>query len=363
MRAADGGRRAVPSAHPSRRAACLIALLAGCAPDVLIGHAPPRDDRDAGALPPALPEITWPSGGHPGNDYPEYVEFGVWRGRPTEVASLFPDRRSWDGLVAPSWPVNMFAPFEGMLILSVPPYPPGMGSNRDCAAGLYDARWARLGAFLVERGRGDAVLRLGWGPNDLDHDWAVARGATPDTADPADLADWITCFRNVVRAVRSTAPDIRIDWTINPLGPPWIAAYDPFVTYPGDDYVDFLGMEVFDMYPAIRDEATWDAACNAQTGLCTLASFARARGKSIGIAEWGVVGCDGRGQPDTAGNAGGDNPFFVQKVVEFFAAHAELMAYDAYFEDGGFEVCSSISNGSTNPLSAKKYRELYAIRP
>jgi hypothetical protein len=167
----------------------------------------------------------------------------------------------------------------------------------------------------------------------------------------------------VVDSIRVGAPDVLIDWTINPIGPPLIASYDPFLTYPGDDYVDFVGLEVFDMYPSARTDAEWEAVCNSLTGLCSLGVFARMHGKQIGIGEWGVASCDGDGEPDTDDNTGGDNPFFVQKVVETFALNADIMGYDAYFEDGNLDWCSNISDGSSNPLSAARYQTLYALEP
>ena len=394
----------------ARRARALLGLVlacSGCAPEVVIGYAPtPQavdpgrdgaapfdgagvaeggmdardagdesalDGGDSGDLPDVLdagddaesplPEITWLTGGHPGNDLPQYIAFGEWRGRPLDFAHVFPDRNSWQGLIHPTWPFDMFAPFEGRMMMSVPPYPVGMGfNNQDCAAGMYDDEWAQLGSFLVARDRGDSVLRLGWGPNDTEHEWAVAAGATPDAIDEADRDAWVQCFRNVVDAVRSTAPEVEIDWTINPIGPPSIARYDPFLTYPGDEYVDYVGIELFDMHPATRDRAAWDAACNGPTGLCTLAEFARARGKQLGIAEWGVVGCAGDGQPDASGVTGGDNPFFIQKAVETFAAHADIMGYEAYFEDGNLELCSNLFEGGQHPDSAAKYRALFTPR-
>jgi hypothetical protein len=388
----------------------MVLACGGCAPEVVIGYAPTPQSLDAGedsATPPSeeagvpeggmdagsdggppdagdagdagdppdvidagdddaevpLPEITWPTGSHPGNDLAQYLEFGEWRDRPLAFAHVFPDRATWQGLINPAWPFDMFTPFQGRMMMSVPPYPIGMDlNNQDCAAGMYDDEWAQLGTFLTARGRGDTIIRLGWGPNDNDHEWAVAAGATPDTIDEADRDDWVQCFRNVVDAVRGNAPDVEIDWTINPFGPPMIAAYDPFLTYPGDDYVDYVGMELFDMHPPVHNQADWDTACNGPTGLCTLATFARARGKRIGIAEWGVVGCAGDGQPDTTGVTGGDNPFFIRKAVETFAANADIMGYDAYFEDGNVDLCSNLFEGGMNPESAAMYLELFRPR-
>lgn len=72
------------------------------------------------------------------------------------------------------------------------------------------------------------------------------------------------------------------------------------------------------------------------------------------------MSCDGDGMPDTSGNTGGDNPFFVQKMVETFAANSDVMGYEAYFEDGSTELCSGISNDPPdNPLAAERYQWLY----
>ncbi len=332
---------------------------AGCAPEVVVGYAPLNVDASVDASEPsdaALPDVTWLSGGHPGNDLAQYIEFGEWRGRPLGVAHLFPDRASWDGLITPAWPVDMFEPFDGLLVLSVPPYPEALGTNLDCAMGEYDDEWAQLGTFLNDRGRSKTILRLGWGPNDLEHEWHVASNAD-GTANETDLQNWLECFRNVVDAVRSTDPEILIDWTFNPFGPARFSTFDPYVTYPGDAYVDFVGIELFDMYPPARTDADWQAACNSATGLCTLFEFARAHGKQVAIAEWATVSCDQGVEPSD--NVGGDNPFFIEKVFETFAANAATLAYEAYFEDGGDEVCSNIED---HPLSAAKYRDLFGDR-
>ena len=354
------------------RVAVLLALLTAtaCSPEVVIGYAPalasdggPDASMDAAtdaAEPEPLPEVTWPSGGHPGNELQTYLDFGTWRGRPTEIAHVFPDRASWDGIVTPSWPVDMFEPFEGTLILSLPPYPEAMGNDLDCAMGMYDAEWAKLGTFLVERGRADTIVRLSWGPNDTEHYWQVPSDAAGTVLD-ADIGAFVACFRRIVDTVRTTDPEVRIDWSFNPVGAPNIATFDPYLTYPGDDYVDFVGMEVFDMYPPVTTDAEWDAVCTAPTGLCTLAQFARLHGKQLGIAEWAVIGCGADGQPDPT-NVGGDNAFFVRKVVQTFADNADIMAYDAYFEDST-GVCSTINDGTTNSNAAAMYQAIYGAAP
>jgi hypothetical protein len=355
----------------------------GCDPNVVIGYAPDakvahdaamspsagtggRDaastldgamPRDAGmpdtstpdastpvdASTPPIIEITWRTGAHSGSDLTDYVGFGEWRGRPLELASVYPERTRWDGIVNPAWPVDMMRDFKGQLLLSLPLYPEGGGfNNQDCAAGMYDSEWRKLGTFLVARSRGESILRLGWGWNDLEHEWRAG----------ADPADWITCYRRAVTAIRATGPKLKYEWSFNPPGSPEIMPGDPYAGYPGDEYVDFVSFEAFDEYPPVRNETEWKAQCTKPGGLCTLFDFARLHGKLVGMGEWGVAAC--------GGNPGGDNPFFVQRMVRAFSDNRALMEYEAYFEESG-DVCSVISTSSTKvPLAAARYQALYA---
>jgi beta-mannanase len=208
---------------------------------------------------------------------------------------------------------------------------------------MYDAQWRKLGTFLVDHNRGDSILRLGWGPNDLSHPWHADTDPTP----------WIACFHHVVSAIRATDPRVRIDWSFNALGASYVAPGDPYADYPGDAYVDFIGIEAYDRFPPTRTQSEWDAKCKGLTGLCTLIAFTRQHAKKLGIAEWGAVSC--------GDDSGGDNPFFVQKMFEIFAANTDVMGYEAYFE-ADTDVCSSIANGGQVPNAAAKYKELYGPR-
>jgi hypothetical protein len=332
----------------------VIAALAlcGCDPNVIIGYAPesaPIGDAspdsatpDAASAEP-LPKVSWLSGAHAGNALADHLDFGRWRGRALDLAHVFPERMAWDGIVNPIWPVDMFSSFAGKLLISLPLYPEGQGNNRECAAGAYDSQWRKLGSFLVARNRADSIIRLGWGLNDLNHAWRA----------DSDPSDWMACFRRVVSAIRASDPRVLIDWSFNALGAPNVVSGDPFAAYPGDAYVDFIGIEAFDRYPPSTTLAEWNSSCNASTGLCTVIDFTRQHGKKLGIAEWGVVTCgDG---------AGGDNPFFVQRIVSTFAANLDVMGYEAYFEEAS-EVCSVIVDGQRSPNAAAKYRAIYSAR-
>lgn len=376
----------------------LLCALCGCDPNVIVGYAPelggdppmdagagtggrgsggagsnasvagtggsagsePVAGMDAGVVAPVdagvdamvdagpLPEVNWVSGAHPGTELQSYLDWGSWRGHPVDIAQVYSDRLSWSGVTEPGWLIDIFRPYPGQLSMSQPLFPEGgMGNLEDCAAGMYDANWRRFGTFLVDNDRPDMIVRVGWGLNDPDKEWRVG----------ADPVPWKECFRKVVSAIRATAPRIQIEWSVNSYVSSIPAGGDPFTAYPGDEFVDIVGMDVYDQNPSVHDEAEWDARCNGVSGLCRLMEFARAHGKRAGVGEWGVSSC--------GTDPGGDNPFFIQKMYETFAMNRDILAYEAYFNDTGAGVCSSlreVGGVTQNPLSAERYRQLYGPR-
>lgn len=297
-------------------------------------------DAQVDAEPPLGPfqTLPWTSGVHYGNEPASYREFASFRDRPIALVTLYVDRNSWQGLVNPSWWFDNFADFPARFVLNEPLYPiaPTPGNNRDCAAGMYDAEWRKLGTFLGARAP-DTIIRLGWGPTDPTHEWRA----------DADPANYIACFRRIVFAVRAGAPRVQFDFSFDPLP----ASADPYAIYPGDDVVDIIGMDVFDREPPTRDESAWRDKCHAPLGLCTLMAFARAHQKRFSVGEWGVATC--------GADAGGDNPFFIERMVRTFAENADLLAYEAYFDDSGEDVCSSLMARDLAPAARAAYRRLY----
>lgn len=319
-------------------AALALPSAGGCDPDVIVGYA----GSDAAVHP---PEVTWPSSMHPSNELQGFIDYADWRQRPLDFVHVYPDRFSWNGLVQPGWPIDMLEPFPGELVLSQPLFPELQDNSvSECAAGAYEVEWRKLGEFLVDRGRGDSTIRLGWGFNDPAKEWRVG----------ADPAQWVTCFRRIVDAIRSTGPDVQIDWSINSNASQWPASGNPYDAYPGDAYVDIIGMDVFDAFPAVHTEAEWDARCDEIFGLCTMLAFARAHAKRAAVGEWSVTSC--------GDDPGGDNPFFVEKMFETFAANADVLAYESYFHDRDAGVCSTIVDGGQNPAAAARYRQLFGAR-
>jgi len=270
-------------------------------------------------------------------------DFANWRGRANDLVHVYTDRTSgWGGLVEPSWPVDVFKGFAGKLLISEPTFPQGQGSNGDCAKGAYDDQWKKLGTFLVQHGRADSIVRIGWEFNGMFMYWHT----------DADAAAFRTCFQKISAAIKSTDPQVKIDWTFNAHASPVPSGNSPWGAYPGDEYVDYVGIDSYDHFPPSTDDATWNKQCEDVNGLCYVIRFAKEHGKKVGVGEWGVASCSGDG--------GGDNPFYVQKMFETFKAAGATMGYDAYFADPApGNVCSTITNGGQNPKSAAEYKKLF----
>jgi beta-mannanase len=172
-----------------------------------------------------------------------------------------------------------------------------------------------------------------------------------------DADTYIRCYRRAADNIRATNPDVLLDWTINAhSSPDGLCRGLSTNCYPGDAYVDIIGIDNYDHHPWSPTKAAFDATAARPEGLTWLYEFARSRGKPFSVGEWGVV---------PTGDAGKENPDFVRWMHEWFAAHAEHLAYEAYFSDcGAGGVQSSLFRTSPeclrNPGSAEVYRGLWA---
>ncbi|ONH31138.1 glycosidase [Pseudofrankia asymbiotica] len=293
--------------------------------------------------------VRWLSGANA--NAPEDVE--PWKqltGRDVGLAMMFVTRDSWELVESPGWPLEAFTPdrWPGQMSVAVPMWPAvkqgdtlvPLGNEDECAAGAYDQHWAQFGSNLLKYGRGNAIVRLGWEFNGEWFPWY-----------PNDTEVWKTCFRREVDALRSTAPDVQIDWTMTMGRDKMPNGDDVWNAYPGDDHVDIIGIDYYDMAPTKSTRKLWHDACLAASGLCTVVKEARAHGKKFSVPEWGVVSGDG---------GAGDDPFFIERMYAIFRANADIVAYEVYFNNSeAGNVLSSLVNPVLNPNSAKRYQQLF----
>ncbi|MEU8846271.1 hypothetical protein AB0C70_08560 [Streptomyces sp. NPDC048564] len=206
-------------------------------------------------------------------------------GRPVEIGNDYLPHNSW----AEFDPVTMcryqFDPWHtwrderpgSAFVYGVPPLVEGFeGAFARGVAGEFDAAYGRAARALVESGHGDAIVRLGWEPNNR------AIGPWQATDDPAGYA---ALFRHVVDVFRTTPGSCFTFDLSSSLGVQPGRRLHAFVDYyPEDGYVERLGMNVYDLKwgdPTVSPDDRWSWIRSQESGLDAHVAFVRARGNAM----------------------------------------------------------------------------------
>jgi beta-mannanase len=266
-----------------------------------------------------------------------------WLGRSVGWAVDFVPRDSWDKIEDPGWLTSGWHGSPYHLSLTVPMLPDTGGTLDDGASGAYDAHFVTLARNLVGAGYGDATIRLGHEFNGGWYRWSAA----------GKEAAFASYWRHVVDAMRSVpGQHFTFDWCVS--AGTW--GTDVAAAYPGDAYVDYVGLDVYDQdwgsgwqSPVTR----WQDLVSQLYGLQWQKDFAAAHGKRMSLPEWGVV-------TRTDGHGGNDDPYFIQQMYAWISAND--YAYTAYFEfnapDGDHELA-----GSEFPNASAAFRQLFGAAP
>lgn len=266
-------------------------------------------------------------------------DFDNWLGRPVTWAMDFFAGDSWQSIEAPNWWVDAWKNTPYRMVYSVPILPDGAGSLQQGATGAYDDHFRKLAQLLVDKGQGDAVLRLGWEFNGNWFRWSAVN----------DPQAFVGYWREIVTTMRSVpGANFGFDWCPN--GGPSNMPADK--AYPGDAYVDYVGMDFYDAGWADGwqdPQKRWASNLTQPFGLQWQRDFAAAHGKPMTYGEWGLwVRSDGHG--------GGDDPYFIQKMHDWIAAND--VVYAIYFEHEGGDGAHILENGQF-PKAAAKFLELF----
>lgn len=201
----------------------------------------------------------------------------------------------------------------------------------DVAAGRHDAAF-QAAARAIAAAQPKAIIRLGWEMNLEDSAW-FAKGQE---------ADYIAAFRRVVGIFRKEARGFTFDWC-----PGWGPQGMPAdLAYPGDDVVDYIGLDVYDFKTEGSPEQQWRTSyLKVPFGLEWHRDFAARHRKRMSYPEWGV------GQS-------GDNPDFVQQMHGWLIQNRDRIAYAAYFDVDGLWP-TQIDNDRF-PNAQAMFRKLFA---
>ena len=191
------------------------------------------------------------------------------------------------------------------------------------ASGANDFPIRYISQLLAKGGYPDAIIRLGW---EFDGNWMPWSAV-------GNEAVWVRAYQHVHDVMRSVSSRFRFDWN----GDPGFVQSE-LAAYPGDNYVDIIGHDVYDQPGGIPWNAstkTWvdpNAAWNFfLPRLRFQRDFAIMHGKQVSYPEWALSGANAV----VPANVGGDDPTFIQGMYDWMnslpASGPGSLAYSSYF--------------------------------
>ena len=226
------------------------------------------------------------------------------------------------------------------VVYSMPMLPPDKSATlAQGASGKFDDLFRRYAATLIRFGYADSVVRIGWEFNGIWYPWAAEH----------DPQAYIAYWRRIVSVMRSVpGAAFKFDWC----GFTGWTNFLPEDAYPGDAYVDIIGMDVYNVPfdpKALTPEQQWDSLMNTRRGLKWHRDFAAQHGKPMSFPEWGTgLRPDGKG--------GGDDPYFIEHMAAWIASNN--VAYHNYWDHTG-GVNTRLSDGH-QPLAGAAFIKAFA---
>ena len=266
-----------------------------------------------------------------GHDPNDVIQFETWLGRKVDGVLGYTGDASWDdydGSVA--WASGVWNKLDRRVFWSVPLIPRGASLSK-AAAGQYDDHYRLAAQKLAAFRPGDPIIyiRTGWEFNGDWFPWA-ARGKEKD---------FIGAFQRFVTIFRDASPRFRFEWNVN-IGD---VGMDPEGAYPGDAYVDIIGMDFYwDLRWSPKDPmAAYDLMVTRKWGLQWHQDFAAAHGKPTAYSEWGIMSNDGAS--------------YIQRVEEWFVRHN--VVYQTYWNSNA-DFSGMVSTGEY-PAAGAAYKTAF----
>jgi hypothetical protein len=293
---------------------------------------------------------------YPGSGSPSQLAQAVASvGQSATLASDYLAETTWADIDNDHWALTQWQGSGYRMVWGVPMLPSATPASLAVGAtGAYDHYFTTLATNLVAVGEGNSILRLGWEFNQPTFAWYAA----------GQPAAFVSYWQQIVTTMRAVpGADFQFEW--NPSrgdnGPKDRAMGDLTAYYPGNQYVDIVGMDVYDQafgsYPG--SAAEFQTVLTQQWGLQWLASFGAAHGKPIAIPELGLG--EGPSAPDsgpingTGRLSGGDDPLFIANMFDWIIQND--LAGNEVANVSFWDVRSSSIDQGQNPLTAGALRQ------
>lgn len=212
-----------------------------------------------------------------------------------------------------------------------------LGWEQTCADGQFDPYVTQLGRNLVAAGLGNSVIRLG---AEMNGTWEADYVGTTTY----EQNEWARCFAKEVTAIRQVPHEhFLIVWNPNAC-----TENIPYANYyPGNAYVDILGLDLYDGLCTAPSNSTtritWNQLVDEPAGLAAFEAFAQAHKKPMSFPEWGLLD-----EPN------GDDPAYIDGIGSTFKKGN--FAFESYFDagDGG-----TLQLGPTTPLADAAFQKWF----
>jgi len=190
----------------------------------------------------------------------------------------------------------------------------------DTTAGTYNGVInAMADAILAHNPVGPIPVRIGWE--------AYTPGAWPWAATTASgSTDFLNAFRVMAALLKARSPRLKVILCVSAYNFDSTGAeFDPTTAYPGDAFVDVIGVDAYLIGADVSKAVTFARASQGKDlvgaagfrfGLKYMAEFARAHNKMMSIDEWGI---------------GADRPDYIRDMAQFIADPANRVWYHGYW--------------------------------
>ncbi|MEI9984395.1 MAG: glycosyl hydrolase [Aliidongia sp.] len=214
---------------------------------------------------------------------------------------------------------------------SIPMLPAdGVSTLAKGAAGAYDSNFVTIAKDLVAHDLGTSIIRIGWEFNGNWQPWSSYK----------DNANFVKYYQRIVMLMREVpGARFQFEWCPN-VGTGSLA---PNQSYPGDAFVDIIGMDIYDGHWSTIDatpQGRWNYFVTEPYGLQWQVEIAKNHNKRLSWPEWACCG-------DNAG----DDPYFINQAAAWLKTYSYL--YADYW-DSNTDYIGQLTNNQY-PQAAKAY--------
>ena len=215
-----------------------------------------------------------------GNNTADLAKFSSWLGDKPDYVHGVVGYSNWtDYTSSANWQVNLWKP-TGIDVQWSVPIISKEGNLGTAASGAYNQYYKSVAETLLKGTPGDGpiIIRTGWEANG---DWFFWNAIGKEEA-------FKGAFRQMASTFKQVSDRFQFEWNINHAN----GGLDPAKIYPGDEYVDIIGMDFYykPEYQGSDPVAAFNRIRDEKYGLQWLENFAAAHGKPTAYSEWGVTG-------------------------------------------------------------------------